>query len=137
MMFSCCHPRLPEEAQVALILNILCGFGADEIVSAFPPAARQSSASREARRFSRRPPTVRSLGRRVHIASIGGGRYLLFNEGYHGGSPESAVRIEPALRRCASTLLREVSAAAPDGCARPLMCLHAARFPARPDPAVI
>ncbi len=28
MMFSCCHPRLPEEAQVALILNILCGFGA-------------------------------------------------------------------------------------------------------------
>ena len=29
MMFSCCHPRLPEEAQLALILNILCGFGAE------------------------------------------------------------------------------------------------------------
>ncbi len=26
MMFSCCHPRLQEEAQIALILNILCGF---------------------------------------------------------------------------------------------------------------
>ena len=26
MMFSCCQPRLREEAQVALILNILCGF---------------------------------------------------------------------------------------------------------------
>src|SRR5262249_52383640 len=25
MMFSCCHPRLKEEAQVALILHILCG----------------------------------------------------------------------------------------------------------------
>src|SRR5712691_737387 len=35
MMFSCCHPRLPEEAQVALILNILCGFGAQEIAGAF------------------------------------------------------------------------------------------------------
>src|SRR6516164_3547747 len=35
MMFSCCHPRLPEEAQVALILNILCGFSVDEIASAF------------------------------------------------------------------------------------------------------
>src|SRR6058998_2774509 len=35
MMFSCCHPRLPEEARVALILNILCGFGASEIASAF------------------------------------------------------------------------------------------------------
>jgi hypothetical protein len=35
MMFSCCHPRLPEDAQLALILNILCGFGASEIASAF------------------------------------------------------------------------------------------------------
>src|SRR5262249_48109625 len=29
MMFSCCHPRLAEEGQVALILNILCGFSVD------------------------------------------------------------------------------------------------------------
>ena len=35
MMFSCCHPRLAEDVQVALILNILCGFGAPEIAAAF------------------------------------------------------------------------------------------------------
>src|SRR5262249_11036964 len=35
MMFSCCHPRLPEEAQVMLILHILCGFGIHEVASAF------------------------------------------------------------------------------------------------------
>src|ERR1700675_3730570 len=35
MMFSCCHPRLPEEVQVALVLNILCGFSVNEIASAF------------------------------------------------------------------------------------------------------
>src|SRR5882724_6206969 len=35
MMFSCCHPRLSEEAQVALMLHILCGFSVDEIASAF------------------------------------------------------------------------------------------------------
>jgi len=35
MMFSCCHPRLSEEAQVALVLNILCGFSVDEIAAAF------------------------------------------------------------------------------------------------------
>ena len=29
MMFSCCHPRLPEEAQVALVLHILCGFSVE------------------------------------------------------------------------------------------------------------
>src|SRR5258708_8513857 len=34
MMFSCCHPRLSEAAQVGLILNILCGFSRDEISSA-------------------------------------------------------------------------------------------------------
>src|SRR5690242_10727330 len=35
MMFSCCHPHLSEEAQLALILNVLCGFGAGEIANAF------------------------------------------------------------------------------------------------------
>src|SRR6516164_5075537 len=35
MMFSCCHPRLPEDAQVALVLHILCGFGVNEIAHAF------------------------------------------------------------------------------------------------------
>ena len=35
MMFSCCHPRLAEEGQVGLILNVLCGFSVDEIAAAF------------------------------------------------------------------------------------------------------
>src|SRR5450631_3194217 len=35
MMFSCCNPRLPEEAQIALILNILCGFSLSEIGGAY------------------------------------------------------------------------------------------------------
>ena len=35
MMFSCCHPQLPEVAQVALMLNILCGFGVNEVAAAF------------------------------------------------------------------------------------------------------
>src|SRR5262249_36267579 len=35
MMFSCCHPRLSEEVQVALVLHILCGFSVREIAAAF------------------------------------------------------------------------------------------------------
>src|SRR6059058_4914609 len=35
MMFSCCHPRLSEAAQVALMLHILCGFSVDEVAGAF------------------------------------------------------------------------------------------------------
>src|SRR5580693_7561820 len=34
MMFSCSHPHLAHEAQVALMLQILCGFSVDEIASA-------------------------------------------------------------------------------------------------------
>src|SRR5689334_16802197 len=35
VMFSCCHPRVPEEARVALVLNVSCGFGVREIAAAF------------------------------------------------------------------------------------------------------
>src|SRR2546427_111128 len=35
MMFSCIHPRLPEEAQVALVLHLLCGFSVGETAAAF------------------------------------------------------------------------------------------------------
>ena len=46
MMFSCCPPRLPEEAQVALVLNILCAFSVNEIASAFVSSdAAERSAS--------------------------------------------------------------------------------------------
>src|SRR5262245_59348448 len=35
MMFSCVHPRIPEETQVALVLHLLCGFGVAETAAAF------------------------------------------------------------------------------------------------------
>src|SRR5262249_32278003 len=93
MMFSCCHPRLAKDAQVALVLHILCGFSVDEIASAFVSghAAIEKRISRAKKvlagskklfdisapaDFSARLPAV-------HTAL-----YLLFNEGYHGASPE-------------------------------------------------
>ena len=64
--------------------------------------------------------------------------YLLFNEGYHGASAESAVRIElcrEAMRLAA--LLREHPLAATPAtyALSALMCLHAARLPSRVDRA--
>ena len=35
LIFSCVHPLLPEETQVALVLHLLCGFGIDETAAAF------------------------------------------------------------------------------------------------------
>ena len=64
--------------------------------------------------------------------------YLLFNEGYHGASGESAVRVElcnEALRLTA-LLLEHPPAATPETSAlAALMSLHAARLPARVDAA--
>jgi RNA polymerase sigma factor (sigma-70 family) len=141
MMFSCCHPRLREEAQVALMLHILCGFSVNEVASAFVSghAAIEKRISRAkkvlagskrlfdvsgADEFSSRLPAVqRAL-------------YLLFNEGYHGASPESAVRTElcqEAMRLTALLLERPLGATPATYALAALMCLHAARLPARVD----
>ena len=141
MMFSCCHPRLPEQAQVALVLHILCGFTVDEIAGAF--VASHSAiekrigrakkvlaaskklfdvASRE--EFERRVPAVRRA------------IYLLFNEGYHGASSASAIRAELCQEaiRLSRVLLDHPMGKAPATYAlASLMCLHAARLPSRVD----
>jgi len=141
MMFSCCHPRLAEEAQVAIVLHILCGFSVSEVASAFvsSDAAIEKRISRAkkvlarskklfdvtcADDFSRRLPVV-------HRAL-----YLLFNEGYHGASPESAVRAElchEAIRLTALLLEHPLAATPATYALAALMCLHAARLPARVD----
>jgi RNA polymerase sigma factor (sigma-70 family) len=141
MMFSCCHPRLAEEAQVALVLHILCGFSVSEIGNAFvsSDAAIEKRISRAkkvlagskrlfdvsgADDFSRRLPAVqRAL-------------YLLFNEGYHGASSESAVRAElcqEAMRLMVLLLEHPLAATPATYALAALMCLHAARLPARVD----
>ena len=143
MMFSCCHPRLKEEAQVALVLNILCGFSLAEVAGAFVAgrAAIEKRIGRakrvladsqrlfdlaDAQEFPRRLPAVqRAL-------------YLLFNEGYHGASAETAVRFELCheAMRLAAVLLKHPLGATPTTYAlSALMCLSAARLPARLDSA--
>src|SRR5262245_10739439 len=96
MMFSCCHPRLPQTTQVALVLNILCGFGANEIAAAF----LTGRAAME-KRVTRGKKTLAGAKRLFdHSDSEFGGRlsavrralYLLFNEGYHGAGAETPVR---------------------------------------------
>jgi len=143
MMFSCCHPRLPEEAQVALVLHLLCGFTVNEVASAFMSghAAIEKRLSRakkvlagsrklfdvaHANDFSARLPAVlRAL-------------YLLFNEGYHGASTESAVRADlcrEAMRLAALLLEHPLGARPTTYALAALMCLHAARLPGRIDAA--
>jgi predicted RNA polymerase sigma factor len=99
MMFSCCHPRLPEEAQVALVLHILCGFSVDEIASAFVSGhaaieKRITRAKKVLAGSKRLFDITASSDFSARLPAVHDALYLLFNEGYHGASAESAVRAE-------------------------------------------
>ena len=141
MMFSCCHPQLATEAQLALILNILCGFGAKEIASAFltgrAAVEKRISRGKQVLAGSQRLFDLTDREFETRLSTVGRALYLLFSEGYHGAS-ESAVRVElchEALR-LALLLLEHPAAAKPTLHAlSALFCLHAARLPARVDEA--
>jgi RNA polymerase sigma factor (sigma-70 family) len=141
VMFSCCHPRLPEEAQVMLMLNILCGFGIDEVAAAFVttytavekriPRAKKVLAESK-RLFDTQAPKDFS----DRLAAVQRALYLLFNEGYHGASAEFAVRAElcDEAIRLTKLLLEHPLGAIPSSYAlSALMCLNKARLPARVD----
>jgi RNA polymerase sigma-70 factor (ECF subfamily) len=140
MMFSCCHPRLAEAVQVALILNMVCGFGVDEIANAF----FDSESAVEKRLWRGKKVLAESrqlfdLENRVFPKRLGAVQralYLLFNEGYHGASPESAVRAElcrEAMRLTQSLLDNALTATPATYALCALMHLDAARLPGRVD----
>jgi RNA polymerase sigma-70 factor (ECF subfamily) len=142
MMFSCCHPRVPEETQVALVLNILCGFGAGEIASAF--LVNRSAVEKRLTRGKKTLAAARRLFDlsteefAARLSAVERALYLLFNEGYHSACGEAAIRVDlcnEALR-LATLLLEAPEARRPDTYAlAALMCLQAARLPSRLDAA--
>jgi len=141
MMFSCCHSRLPEEAQVALILHILCGFNVDEVAGAFVSShdAIEKRISRAKKVLARTKKLfdVSSQGDfPVRLPAVQRALYLLFNEGYHGASPEFAVRAElcrEAMRLTTLLLEHPFAATPPTQALAALMCFDAARLPERVD----
>jgi len=143
MMFSCCHPSIAENAQIALILQILCGFSVGEVASAFVcnPDAMEKRIQRAKKTlagsktlFDTRTPREFA----VRLPTVHRALYLLFNEGYHGASPVAAVKSELCREaiRLMALLLEHPQGGDPTTCAlASLLCLHAARLPARVDRA--
>jgi RNA polymerase sigma-70 factor (ECF subfamily) len=141
MMFSCCHPRLREDAQVALMLHILCGFTVDEIAAAFV-----SSHAAIEKRITRAKKVLAKSKKLFNVAAakefsarlpaVQRALYLLFNEGYHGASAETPVRAElcrEAMRLTALLLDHRFGQTPATYALYALMCLDAARLPARVD----
>ncbi|HEY5095766.1 MAG TPA: sigma-70 family RNA polymerase sigma factor [Candidatus Eremiobacteraceae bacterium] len=142
MMFSCCQPRLSEQAQVALVLHLLCGFSVNEIASAFlsghSAIEKRITRAKKVLAGSKRLFDLADRDFATRLSAVHRALYLLFNEGYHGASAESAVRVELCREamRLGSFLLDQPLAAIPATyalCA--LMYFYAARLPARVDTA--
>jgi RNA polymerase sigma factor (sigma-70 family) len=143
MMFSCCHPRLSEEAQVALMLHILCGFSVDDVAAAFvssrPAMEKRISRAKKVFAGSKRLFNISDADDfAARVPAVHRALYLLFNEGYHGASPESesAVRTElcrEAMRLTNLLLEHPLSSRPATFALAALMCFHAARSPARID----
>ncbi|HTL72578.1 MAG TPA: DUF6596 domain-containing protein [bacterium] len=141
MMFVCCHPAIPSDAQVALALKTLCGFSITEIASAFlttdAAIAKRLTRAKQKIAEAKIPfeiPAGEELAQRLDgvLQSL----YLLFNEGYKASAGDKLVRediCEEAIR-LADLLARHPAGNQPKTHALlALMLLTAARTPARVD----
>jgi RNA polymerase sigma factor (sigma-70 family) len=140
MMFTCCHPSISGDSQIALTLKTLCGFSLSEIAKAFLTTEeninkRLVRARQKIRddKISFEVPHAEQLEERLEavLQTI----YLLFNEGYKASSGLDLIRYD----LCAEAIrLGEVITASPFikdkskvfACLA-LMYLNASRFNAR------
>jgi RNA polymerase sigma-70 factor (ECF subfamily) len=142
LMFTCCHPALSFETQVALTLRTLAGMTTAEIARAFlvpePTMAQRLSRAKKKMRNAgipfRVPPAHQLMGRTDAVLAV---LYLLFNEGYAATAGKDLIR--QSLASEAIRLTRTLCSLMPD---EPealgllaLMLFHDARRAARVDAA--
>lgn len=135
MIFTVCAPGIPEEAQVALALNLLCGFGAQEIADAFLTnkeviykRLKRAKEKLKADEMRLAPLSATAVSNRLDTVLTT--LYLLFSEGYYSMQRDfclEAMRLTYLLADHGPTDLPGVNALLA------LMCFHASRFDARTE----
>lgn len=139
MMFAVCHPAISREAQIGLSLRILCGFGIDEIATAFVTNKEvinkrlfraKEKLRKEKVQIELPPPSEIDARLEQVLTTI----YLLFNEGYYSVSQNNTLRKElclEAMRLCTMLIENPDTNKPQVNALLALMCFHASRFDAR------
>lgn len=139
MMFAICHPSISEEAQVGLALRLLCGFGIDDIASAF--LTNRETINKRLLRAKEKIrqekiviefPADHLLENR--LSSVLTTIYLVFNQGYYSSGDDRVIRKElcmEALRLCMMLVEHESTNRPHVNALLALMCFHLSRFDAR------
>ncbi|MET0153679.1 MAG: RNA polymerase sigma factor [Candidatus Binatia bacterium] len=141
LIFTCCHPSLATEAQVALTLRTLCGLTTEEIARAFlvptTTMAQRLVRAKQKIRLAGIPyqvPAVELLPDRLEAVMTA--VYLVFNEGYATTAGDALVRRD--LCSEAIRLVRLLDTLLPDRAEPPallaLLLLHDSRRDARATP---
>src|SRR5258708_7681862 len=139
MMFAVCDPRIASEDQICLSLNILCGFGAEEIADAFLSSKEiiykrlsRAKAKFRTEKIKIELPSPSEISKRLDTVLTT--LYLLFSEGYYSTSQNTTLRKSLCLEamRLSVMLIENKQTNVPSTNALlSLMCFHSSRFEAR------
>ena len=141
LIFTCCHPALRTESQVALTLRTLCGLSTEEIAKAFlswviyswsQRIVRAKGKIRDARIPYRVPPADDLAERLAAVMLV---VYLVFNEGYNAASGDAVIRRDLCCEaiRLGRLLCELLPGEAEAGGLLALMLLHDSRRESRMD----
>jgi RNA polymerase sigma-70 factor (ECF subfamily) len=139
LIFTCCHPALPQQAQIALTLRVVCGLTTAQIARAF--LVHETTVSQRITRAKRkimdagipyRIPADDELSER--LAEVLAVIYLLLNEGYLSTAEQVHSRDLVDDAEWLATLLHQLMPTEPEVAGLlALIRLHRARVPARFD----
>src|SRR5580704_2615554 len=140
LIFTCCHPALPPDAQIALTMREVCGLTTEEIARAFltgaPTIAKRIVRAKAKIRDARIPYEVPSLSELApRLDTVLQVIYLVFTEGYSASAGGSLTRSD--LSGEAIRLVRLLVELLPESESKgllALMLLHESRRDARTSP---
>ncbi|OCB73422.1 RNA polymerase subunit sigma [Flavobacterium piscis] len=139
MLFTVCNPSNSDEAQIALALNLLCGFGINEIADAFLSnkeviykrinRAKEKLKEENIKIQNPNPPEIKE-----RIDTVLKTIYLLFSEGYYSTSQNTTLRKDlcaEAMRLTYLLIQNKTTHLPATNALMALMCFHSSRFEAR------